>query len=453
MERISDIDDLSRGVTGAVLRPGDAGYDDERTGFQRAAAHRPDVIVAAASPQDVQAAVAHAAARDLPVAVQSSGHGLARPLAGGLLISTRRLTGLRIDPAARTVRAQAGTRFAEVITAAAAHGLAPLNGSAPGVGVAGYTLGGGLGLLARTYGYAADHVRALDVVTADGTARHVTPDNEPDLFWALRGGRDNFGVVTALEMDLMPVPRVYGGGLYFPASAAVLDAWRAWTTTVPDELTSSIALIPFPDVPGVPEPLRGRHIAHIRVAHTGTAADGERLVAPLRAFGPALIDTLGDMPYERSASIYSDPADPHAYRGGNALLRDLDAAACATIVDLAGPSAPVPCVVQIRHLGGALARPPARPSAVGFRDAGYLLSVLSGVGDDGPARAAAVHNTLLDALADRGTGRFLNYLYGTGTDDVAALYEPATYDRLRTLKRRHDPAGLFRTGHTIPPAP
>ena len=452
MEHISDIDELAGRVRGAVLRPADAGYDEERTGFQRAASHRPDVIVAAATPEDVQAAVAHAAARDLPVAVQSSGHGLARPITGGLLISTRRLTGLHVDPASRTVRAQAGARFADVIAAAAAHGLAPLNGSAPGVGVAGYTLGGGLGLLARTYGYAADHVRALDVVTADGRARHVTPDTEPDLFWALRGGRDNFGVVTALETDLMPVPRLYGGGLYFPASAAVLDAWRAWTATVPEELTSSIALIPFPDVPGVPEPLRGRHIAHIRVASTGTAADGERLVAPLRAIGPALIDTLGDMPYERSASIYSDPADPHAYHGTNTLLRDLDVAAGAAIVDLAGPSAPVPCVVQIRHLGGALARPPARPSAVGFRDAGYLLSVLSGL-DDGPAKAAAVHAALLDALGDRRTGRFLNYMYGAGTDDVAALYEAATYDRLRSLKRRHDPANLFRAGHNIPPAP
>lgn len=424
-------------VTGPVLRPGDDRYDAERTGFQLAAAHRPDVIVAAADAGDVRAALAYAAARDLPVAVQASGHGLATAATGGVLVGTRRLTGLRIDPDARTVRAEAGVRWADVITTAAAHGLAPLNGSAPGVGVAGYTLGGGLGLLARQYGYTADHVRAIDVVTPDGRARHVTPDTEPDLFWALRGGRDNFGVVTALEIGLVPLTRVYGGGLYLPAGPGVLEAWHAWTATVPEELTSSLAMIPFPDVPGVPGLLRGRHIAHIRVAFTGAFEDGERLVAPLRALGHALIDTLTDMPYTESAAIYSDPADPHAYRGTNALVRDLDTATLKTIFDLAATS-----VVQLRHLGGALSRPPEHPSAIGFRDAAYLVSALAG-DIEGPA-------AITDALAPVTLGRFLNYMYGAA--DAAALYEPDTYRRLTELKARYDPANRFHAGHNIPPA-
>ena len=426
-------------VTGPVLRPGDDGYDAERTGFQRAATHRPDLIVAAAGPADVQAAVAYAAARDLPVAVQSSGHGLAAPASGGVLVSTRRLTGITVDPAARTVRVAAGERWSGVITAAAAYGLAPLNGSAPDVGVAGYTLGGGLGLLARQYGYAADHVRAIDVVTPDGRARHVTPDTEPGLFWALRGGRDNFGLVTALELELVPVTRVYGGGLRFPAGPEVLEAWHAWTGTVPEELTSSLALIPFPDVPGVPEPLRGRHIAHIRVAHTGTPADGERLVAPLRAIGTPLTDTLTDMPYTDSAAIYSDPAAPHAYHGTNALTGDLDPGTLKTIADLAPSS-----VVQLRHLGGALSRTPQHASAIGFRDAAYLVSALAGDGD-GPAAIA-------DALAPVTRGRFLNYLFGMGTGDAGALYEPDTYRRLRDLKATYDPGNRLGAGHNIPPA-
>jgi len=422
-------------VTGPVLRPADDGYDAERTGFQRAAAHHPDVIVAAATPADVTAAVAYAAARDLPVAVQSSGHGLATPAAGGVLVSTRRLTGLRVDPGARTVRAEAGVRWADVIAAAAPYGLAPLNGSAPGVGVAGYTLGGGLGLLARRFGYAADHVRAIDVVTPDGRARHVTPDTEPALFWALRGGRDNFGVVTALELDLVPVTRVYGGGLYLPAGTDVLEAWHAWTGTVPEEVTSSLALIPFPDVPGVPAPLRGRHIAHVRVASTGTAADGERLVAPLRALGPALIDTLTDMPYTDSAAIYSDPADPHAYHGTNALVGGLDAGALKTIFERSTGS-----VVQLRHLGGALSRTPEHPSAIGFRDAAYLVSALAG--------APEVPAALIGALAPVTRGRFLNYLYGMPAD-ARELYEPEAYRRLTELKAAYDPGARFGAGRGI----
>ncbi|HEY3684484.1 MAG TPA: FAD-binding oxidoreductase [Streptosporangiaceae bacterium] len=438
---------------GPVIRPGDDAYDAELRGFQLADRHEPDVIAGAADAGDVRAAVAYAAAHRMPIAVQASGHGLAAPLRGGLLISTRRMTGVTVDPAARTVRAEAGARWAAVITAAAAHGLAPLNGSAPDVGVVGYTLGGGLGLLARRYGYAADHVRAIDVVTPDGHARRATPAAEPDLFWALRGGRGNFGVATAIEMDLVPLTRVYGGGLYHPAEPAVLDAWRTWTADLPDELTSSIALIPFPDVPGPPEPLRGRHIAHIRVASTGTAAAGERLVAPLRAaLGPALIDTLAEMPYTESAAIYSDPPGAHAYHGGNALLTGLTPDAVAAVFAHAGPGAPEPAVVQVRHLGGALARPPEHPSAIGFRDAAYLVSVLTGVGDGGTAAADAAHRPLLDALRPLTAGRFLNYLYGAGTGDVPALYEPAAYRRLTELKAAYDPHGLLRAGHDIPPA-
>lgn len=427
-------------LTGPVLRPGDDGYDTERTGFQLAAAHHPDLIVAAVTSGDVQTALAHAAARGLPVAVQASGHGLATAATGGVLVSTRHLTGLHVDPEARTVRAEAGARWKDVITAAAAYGLAPLNGSAPDVGVAGYTLGGGLGLLAREFGYACDHVRSIDVVTPDGRVRHVTPDIEPDLFWALRGARDNFGVVTALEIGLLPVTRVYGGGLYHEAGAEALEAWHAWTAGVPEELTSSLALIPYPDVPGLPEPLRGRHIAHIRVACTGTYEEGERLVAPLRAaLGPALIDTLTDLPYTESASIYSDPPDPHAYHGTNALVTSLDPATLKTIFDLSPAT-----VVQIRHLGGALSRTPPHPSAVGFREADYLISALAG-DPAGP-------KTIEAELAPITIGRFLNYLYGMGTEDVASAYEPATYQRLRDLKAAHDPANRFHANHNIPPA-
>lgn len=209
----TDVDVLADRTSGPVRAPRTDGYDEERAGFQLLAAHRPALIAGAAGAQDVRAAVEFAAEHDVRVAVQAGGHGLSDGMAGGVLISTRRMSGVRVDPQARTAWVEAGASWRHVIEAAAAHGLAPLSGSFPGVGAVSYTLGGGVGLMARRYGFAADHVRRIGPVTADGKLRHVTEETEPDLFWALRGGGGNFGVVTGMEIELMPVARLYGGGL------------------------------------------------------------------------------------------------------------------------------------------------------------------------------------------------------------------------------------------------
>jgi FAD/FMN-containing dehydrogenase len=445
-----------------ILRPGDDGYDTERAGFQRAVEHRPALIVQATGPDDVRAAVDLAAADHRPVAVKATGHGVTVPAADdAVLITTQRMDGVRIDPATRTARIEAGVRWGQVIEQAAAHGLAPLSGSSPEVGAVAYTLGGGLGLMSRRYGYAADHVRSIDVVTADGRARHVTPDGrdgDPDLFWALRGGRDNFGVVTGLEVELVPVTRLYGGGLYFAVEHVreVVDAYREWTATVPEELTSSIGLVPFPDLPMVPEPLRGRYVAHVRIAYLGDKGDkgmGDELVAPLRAVAPRLIDRVEDMPYTASGTIHNDPTQPHAYYGTSSMLRTLGAGDTRSLLDLAGPDAPLPAVVQLRHLGGALTRPPAVPNSVGHRDAEFVLSVISFVeGDTGPN--ADLQSRLEDALAPVTAGTNLNYLYGPAAtaETVRAAYEPEDYRRLTELKRVYDPTNMFRLNNNIPPA-
>ena len=433
---------LTARVRGVVLRPDDAGYDTECEGFQTAWRHRPAVIVGATTASDVSEAVSYAAAEGLPVAVQATGHGLAAPTDGGVLISTRRMTGVEVDPAGRTAWIEAGVRWDTVVRETAAHGLAPLNGSAPHTGAVGYTLGGGLGLLARRHGYAADHVRAIDAVTADGRLRHVTANTDPDLFWALRGGRDNFGVVTGMRIGLVPVTRLYGGGLYFPAKAGVLRVFAEWTRSVPEEMTASVGMIPFPDAPAVPEPLRGRHIAHIRIAYLGDNASGERLVAPLRAIGRRLIDTLADMPYAETGTISSDPDHPHAYTGSNLLLSGLDARAVDTVFDLAGPDAPVRCVVDIRHLGGALARTPEVPNAVGHRSAAYVLRVLSRLGDSGHDAVRAAHRRVFAAMEPWSTGgRSLNFIYGV-PDQADDAYEPGDRRRLAELKAAYDPANL-----------
>ena len=454
-------------LAGPVLRPEDADYDRARSGFQTAYRHRPSVIVAATSAADVRAAVRYAAGAGLSVAVQATGHGLAAATEGGVLVDTAAMAQVRVDPAARTAWVAAGTRWGQVVEEAARYGLAPLSGSSPGVGVVGYTLGGGLGVLGREYGYAADHVRAVELVTADGALRRVTTESDPELFWALRGAGGNFGVVTALEMSLVPVTRLYGGGLYFDTALVpdVLAAYREWTATVPDGLTSSVGLIPYPDLPMVPEPLRGRYVAHVRIAYTGSVAEGSRLVGPLRAVGPRLLDTLGELPYAESPSIYRDPEMPHAYYGTNAMLRELAEPVAPAILDLVGPDSPVPCVVQLNHLGGALARPPSVPNAVAHRDAAYLVRVLAVLEGPGPSPARSAPTRLTDALREWTLGRSPNFVFGervfgteqgeaerSGAELVRDCYSAADLPRLAELKAAVDPANLFRCNLNIPPA-
>ncbi|WP_413760832.1 FAD-binding oxidoreductase [Streptomyces sp. MMBL 11-3] len=453
----AEFEELGAQVRGPVFTPGRPGYDDERSGFQTAFRHRPAVIVGATGPDDVRAAVRFAADRGLPVAVQATGHGLSVAAQGeGVLVSTSRMTGVRIDPQARTVRIEAGVRWEQVVQEAAAHGLAPLNGSAPHVGAVAYTLGGGVGVLGREFGYTADHVRSIDVVTADGTLRHVTADSDPDLFWALRGGRDNFGIVTALEVGLVPLTRIYGGGLYFDTDLVpeALSTYLRWTRTVPEELTSSISLMGYPDLPPIPAPLKGRYTAHVRIAYTGDAESGERLVEPLRAIGPRLIDGVGEMPYTASGSIYNDPAFPHAYYGNNVMLDGADPTLAQTVLDLAGPKADAPCIVDVRHLGGAFSRPPAVPSAIGSREAEYMLRVLTPLAIGDVETARPVHERLYEALRPWTTGRNLNFIYADeDTPDQAGLvYAPEDLRRLAEIKAVHDPANLFRFNHNIAPA-
>ncbi|WP_063050506.1 FAD-binding oxidoreductase [Nocardia arthritidis] len=434
---------------GPVFRPGDEGYDAEIAGFQTAYTHRPEVIVGAVHAEDVRAAVEYAARRELPIAVQATGHGLSVATDGGVLISTRRMTGIRIDPARRTAYVGAGVRAGALVEAAAEHGLAPLNGSSPSVGVVGYLLGGGVGLLARRFGYAAEYVRTIELVTADGRVRTLTPEDE--LFGAVLGSGGNFGVVTALEVGLVPVTTVYGGQLVFdtPLVERALHAWRRWTATVPEELTSTVSMLAFPDLPQVPAPLRGRYVASIRIAYSGPAEEGERLVAPLRAVGERLKDDLRAMPYTESHTIHSDPDHPHAYAATNALLGEFTEETAAALLEVAGPESGAGAVVDVRHLGGALARASDAGIAVDHREAAYVVRIITG--PDGAAARAGIRA----ALTPWTLGHSLNFLYGAGADadeaQTRAGYRPDTYARLAVLKARHDPRNLFRFNRNIRP--
>ncbi|MFG1819008.1 FAD-binding oxidoreductase [Kribbella sp. NPDC049174] len=418
------------------------GYDEARLGFQRLDPHRPEVIFAVTSAAEVQEAVKYAAEQGERVAVQATGHGLTRGNNGGVLIATGNFNAVRVDADAKTAWIEAGATWQQVIDATAPHGLAPLSGSVPGVGAISYTLGGGTGLMARRHGFAADHVRRIEVVTADGVRRNA--EDDPELFWALRGGGGNFGVVTGIEVDLFEVPTLYGGSLYFDLveNPTALEVWRDWTRTVPDEVTSAIALVPFPDIPPVPAPLRGKHIAQVQFAILGD--NGADLIKPLRAIGDPALDTVGELPYSESHRIFAEPDRPDSYRSRNALLSDLDPDALAALPKQA--SGPAMCVILIRHLGGALSRRPSIPNAVGHRDASYSLTVLSpGEGD-----VTELHRAILEPWSAATIGRSLNFSFAPLTpDEVREAFAPADYRRLTELRDRYDANHLLAPNHEI----
>jgi FAD/FMN-containing dehydrogenase len=448
---------LDAAVEGAVRLPGDAGYDDERAGFNLNHELVPAVIVVAESAADVQAAIAFAAGQHRPVLVKTTGHQMVGPAHGAVVIATHRMNDVAIDAVGRTARVGAGAVWSEVVAEAAKAGLAPLNGSNPTVGVSGYTLGGGLSpTLGRSHGYAADHVRSLEVVTADGELRHVDAQSEPELFWAMRGVKGNFGVVTALEFDVFPVSRLYGGAIYFPGErmADVLRAWTAWHPGTPETMTSSFAVLRLPPRPGLPEPLRGAFLVAVRVAYNGTAADGERMVAPLRAVAPAVLDTVRDMPYTEVASIHNEPAQPVPYYERGIMLREFPAEAQDKLVELVGPDSDTTLLMaELRALGGAWDREPTVPNAVATRGLRYsLLGV-----EEGPVsqeqqlkKSVAV---LLDGMGPwQGDRRLVNNLAPEEATDAASVYGPERYERLAAIKKTYDPANVFRINPSVVPA-
>jgi FAD/FMN-containing dehydrogenase len=442
--------------SGPVFRPGEDGYDTERAGFNLTVDHHPELIIGATGPDDVVAAVRYASARGLAVAVLTTGHGPALPADGQVLINTRRMSDVQVDPAARTARVGGGVRWHQVLPQTVPHGLAPLNGSSTHVGVVGYTLGGGVGPLGRSYGFAADRVRRVDLVTADGQLRQVTADSEPELFWAVRGGKGNFGVVVGLEFELVPVRRLYGGGLFFPAeaSADVLHAYSRWVQTVPEEMSSSVLLIHFPPIPEIPELFRGKYVTNLRLAYTGTAEEGERLVQPLRDIGSQILDTLGELPYTEVETIYNDPTGPSPAFDSNISLHTLDAGAVDAILSLAGPDAGSPLIIEMRQLGGAYARPPAIPSAVGGRDAAYALFA-AGIVQPGQHDAIRqAHEQLHETMRPWATGGTMYNFSGVGDADperVKLAFTAADYARLAKAKATYDPENMFRINFNIPP--
>ncbi|MHB1432997.1 MAG: FAD-binding oxidoreductase [Streptosporangiaceae bacterium] len=448
----TDARSLMRSLNGQAWSAGEPGYERELTPFNLAARHTPELAVAPLDASGVAAAVRWAAEHEMPVGVQATGHGAVTSYRRGMVISTRHMQELVLDPEARTVRIGAGVKWRRVIDVAAPHGLVPLCGSSSDVGAVGYTLGGGLPILGRTFGFASDHVRELDIVTADGRLLTVSADRHPDLFFALRGGKANLGIVTAMTMGLVPLSSFYAGCVFFDGQAAdrLFDAYREWAPSLPETMTTSIKLLRLPPLDEVPEPLRHKLTVQLVVAHAGEPAEGAGLLEPMRAVAPAILDDIRERPYGEADLLHRDPDHPIPVNETSAAINDLTPEAISGIMSVAGPGVRTPLLMtELRQLGGALSRAPEAPDAVGLRDAAYCLFLLGALI---PPVADLVPGALAAAVAELApftTGRTFVNMHGrpSSAADQARPWAADTYHRIMRVKRTYDPDDLFRFAH------
>jgi FAD/FMN-containing dehydrogenase len=439
--------------TDCLVLPHDPTWNQARLAWNLAVDQQPAAVALPESAADIAAVVKWARSRGLRVAPQGTGHNAAAmgSLAHTVLVKTERMRRVDIDPEARTARVEAGVLWAEVSEAAAEHGLAALAGSSPDVGVVGYSLGGGISWLARRYGLAANSVTAVELVDADGEIVRADAHNEPELFWALRGGGGSFGVVTALEFQLYPITEVYAGVLFFPIErgAEVLRAWRQWIEDVPDEVTSVGRYLQFPPIPDIPEPLRGGSFVVVEATSLLGESATDELLRPLRALGPAM-DTFATIPVQRLSSLHMDPEHPVPGVGDGMLLHDFPEEAIDAIVAAAGAGSGSPLLsVEIRHLGGALSRMQAGHGALATIEARFALFAVGISMTPELGAAMRAHIELVHAaLASWDAGRdYLNFTERRERGE--RLFGKSTYSRLQNVKAQVDPGDVFRSNHPV----
>jgi hypothetical protein len=437
--------ELRKDVRGAVTLPGEDGWDEARGCWNLSVDQRPAAVVEAASAEDVQAAVLFAADRGLRVAPQATGHGaeVLGALEGALLVKTSRMQGVSVDSDGGVARVEAGALAGAVAGAAGAHGLAPVMGLSPTVGVTGLALAGGIGWLSRSHGLAANNIHALDVVLASGESRRVDADNEPDLFWALRGGGGRSAIVTSLELRAHPLPELYGGMVVWPAERVgdVLGMFRELTLDAPEALSLVFRFIAVPDVEGPPPPLRGRQIVAVIALNIGREPE---CVAQLRGLGGVLADTFSPLQPADLVRVAGDPEDPAPARGGGLMLDTITDEAVERLARSIGSEALSSLtILELRHLGGALASPPEGHGALGALPASY--SAFAG----GIAASASAHtavdralDTLQETLASWVSPQVLLSSARAGTDPARG-FDGDTWKRLRAIEREYDPDGLI----------
>ncbi len=440
-------------VAGTVISPGDDEYDHARTIFPGGIDRKPAAIVRVSDAADVARTVGLARDLGLPLAVRSGGHSIYGVADNAIVIDLSALRSFDIDVESRTAWAGTGLTAGEYTTAAAAHGLATGFGDTASVGIGGLTMGGGIGFLARKHGLTIDALLAAEVVTADGSVLRVDAESHPDLFWALRGGGGNFGVATKFQFRLHDVSTVTGGMLILPATAEVIAGFVAQSHAAPDELSAIANIMVAPPMPFLPEGVHGELVVMGLIMFADAdVAGGEAAVAPFRSLATPMVDMLRPMTYPEIYAPEEEGYHPIAV-GRTYFADDVDLSAASLIVDRLRSAPAGMAVVQLRVLGGAMARVPADATAFAHRDRQMMVTVATILADQAgePASRAWVLD-LTAALRQGEPAAFVSFLNDDGPERIREAYPGATWDRLVEVKRRYDPDNLFRLNNNIAPA-
>jgi FAD/FMN-containing dehydrogenase len=446
--------ELRAQLDGQLITPGDPGYDDARKVFFHGFDRRPAAIARVTAAEDVARVVGLARDEGIELAVRSGGHSSAGhgTVDGGIVLDLSQLRSLEIDAEGRSAWADSGLTAGDYTKATGAHGLVTGFGDTPSVGIGGITLSGGLGFLLRKNGLTADDLLAADVVTADGSLLRVDDDNHPDLFWAIRGGGGNFGVVTRFQYRLHELDEVVGGMLMLPASPEVIASFVAAAAEAPDELSAVANVMLAPPMPFVPAEHHGKPVMIVLVVYAGPAEAGETAVAPLRGLAEPLVDMVKPIRYSEIYDLLGEGPTPALMLSRNTFVDTVDANAARTILERLPQSSAPMRAAQLRVLGGAAARVPADATAFAHRDRGLMVNVAAMYENPGDT---PVHRewvtSLWEALADGEPSGYVGFYGEESEDRVRAAYPGATWDRLVEVKLRYDPTNLFRLNQNIPP--
>src|SRR4051812_7409218 len=453
------IAEFEQGLSGRLIRPGDDAYDDARAIWNGSHDRHPALIVRCGGVADVMRAVDFARSENLVVAVRGGGHSLPgfSTVDGGIVIDLSAMRSVQVDPVARTAVAQGGATWADFDHETQAFGLATTGGLVSTTGVAGFTLGGGIGWLMRKYGLASDNLIGADVVTADGRLVHASEDENPELLWGLRGGGGNFGVVTSLEFRLHPVgPTVLAGGIFYAGerAAEVLRFFRDWTRDMPDEMTALANLTTAPPAPFLPEYIHGKPVVAVLGMYAGDPEAGQAVVQPLKDLGDPVADLIGPIPYVGMQSLIDALWAPGAQNYmASAYMDGLDDEAIAAALEHHAAVPSPNSELHIQHFGGAVSRIADDASAFGGRTAPYVLNVIARQPEaEGFDANVAWARGAVEALsAGSRKGAYVNFMSDAGDQRLRATYGDAKYERLVALKRRYDPTNVFRLNQNITP--
>jgi FAD/FMN-containing dehydrogenase len=450
-----DVAAFAAGLVGSVIRPEDQAYETARLVHNRTIDRHPSLIVKAASAADVARTVVFARETGAELAVRGGSHSLAGfgTSEGGIVLDLSGMKGLHIDPERRLAWAQTGLTAGEYTAAAAAHGLATPFGDTGSVGISGLTLGGGIGWLVRKYGLAIDALVSVEIVTADGRVITANEQEHSDLFWAVRGGGGNFGVVTRFQFRLYPVGMIFGGALFMPPTREVLRSLGPIAASAPEALTTIAFLMAAPPAPFIPAEVHGKPTLAIMFVFDGDPEAGQAAIEPFRQVATPMAELVMPMPYPGIYEMLKDAENPGPAAHRSVFLDALDDASIDAILEFtAAPSSPT-TMTQIRILGGAMARVPAGDTAFAHRDAGVMVMIITLFQD--PAEAPthkAFTEAYYEALRPGSRGVYANFLEDEGEARVHEAYPDLTYRRLAQVKRRYDPANLFRLNQNIRPA-